>query len=188
MTTVFRKFILGVLIAALAIAALPFSSVFAAAAQSVAATPPAPRDPALASARLELVFATQKYRVEIIGLSIDNADILFKRAQMLIDKARSNGKDVFAVQAAFDVYKAAFEKGKPLYTQAKVVVDMHAGFDDSGKLIDTEKAKATVKSLGDFIKQYRDTVGEARKALREAIQAFRQANPRSTPIPIPADG
>jgi len=187
MTTIFRKFILGALIAALAIAVLPFSSAFAA-AQSAAATPPAPQDPALADARLELVFATQKYRVEIISLSIDNADILFKRAQMLIDKAKSNGDDVSAVQTAFDAYKVAFEKGRPLYVQAQAVVDTHAGFDASGKLTDTEKAKATVKSLGDFLKQYRDTVGEARKALREAIQAFRQANPRSTPIPIPADG
>jgi hypothetical protein len=187
MTTIFRKFILGALIAALALALLPLTSAFAA-GSNAPSTPPAPgtpKDPAVANARLEFAFARQQYAVQRIGLAIDNSDALFARIQMLIDKARGNGKDTAAVQTAFDAYKIAFEKGKPIYSQAKPIVTAHDGFDANGKVIDTEKAKATVKSLGNFLKQYRDTVGDARKALHEAIKAFRAANPRSTPIPTP---
>ena len=187
MTTTFRKFLLGALIVALALAALPLASAYAA-AQNDTATPPAPQDLATANARLELVFASQKYRVELIGLSIDNANILFTRAQKLIDRAKSNGKDVSAVQTAFDAYKAAFENGKPIYAQARAVLDTHTGFDANGKVTDAEQARTTVKSLGGFLKQYGDTVGAARKALRDAIQAFRQANPRSAPISTSTEG
>jgi hypothetical protein len=185
MTTIFRKFILGALIVAFAIAALPLASAFAAGSDDPS-TPPAPGtppNPAVVKVRLEFAFARQQYNVQRIGLAIDNSDVLFTRTQALIDKAKENGKDVSAVQTAFDAYKIAFEKGKPLYAQAKLIVTAHSGFDANGRVTDTEKAKATVKSLADILKQHRDTVGKAFKALQDAIKAFRQANPRPTPTP-----
>jgi hypothetical protein len=184
MTTIFRKFVLGALIAALAVAAVPLTSAFAAGSTDTA-TPPAPStpDPAALKARLELTFARQQVKVSRIGVEVANFDLITKNVQTLIDKAKANGKDVSAVQAAFDVYKAAFEKGKPIYEQANSIVRSHSGFDGNGKVTDLEKAKATVKSLAESLKQYRDTVGEAFKALREALQAFREANPRPTKTP-----
>ena len=185
MTTIFRKFILGALIAALAIAALPLASAYAAGSNGPS-TPPAPgtpRDPTIVKARLELVFARQQMKVARIGEAVANYDNMTKNVQTLIDKAKEKGKDVSAVQAVFDAYKAAFEKGKPIYEQAKTTVAAHDGFDANGKVTDLEKAKATVKSVADTLKQYRDTVGDAFRTLREAIKAFREANPRPTPVP-----
>jgi hypothetical protein len=185
MTTIFRKFILGALIAALAIAALPFASVYAAGSTDTG-TPPAPgtpKDPAKANARLELTFARQQLKVGRIGLAVNNYDNMTKDVQTLIDKAKENGKDVSAIQAAFDAYKAAFEKAKPIYEQANSIVRSHSGFDGNGKVTDTEKAKATVKSLAESLKQYGDTLDGTFKALREALKAFREANPRPTKTP-----
>jgi hypothetical protein len=186
MTTFFRKFILGALIAALTLVALPLSSAFAAGATDTA-TPPAPStpDPTITKARIELVFARQQVQVARIGVEVANFDLISKNAQTLIDKAKANGKDVSAVQAAFEAFKAAFEKGKPIYEQANALVRSHSGFDGNGKVTDLEKAKATVKGLAESLKQYRDTVGEAFKTLREALKAFREANPRPTRTPKP---
>lgn len=187
MTTIFRKFILGALIVALALVALPLTVAFAAGSNDPA-TPPAPgtpKDPVIVNARLELVFARQQMKVTRIGEAVANYDNMIKNVQTLIDKAKENGKDVSAVQAAFDSYKAAFVAGKPIYEQAAALVAKHDGFDASGKVTDTEKAKATVKSLAESLKQYRDTVGEAFKTLREALKAFREANPRPTKTPKP---
>jgi methyl-accepting chemotaxis protein len=181
MTTIFRKFILGALIVALALAALPLTSAFAAGSND----PATPKDPAKVNARLELAFARQQMKVTRVGEAIANYNAMITNVQTLIDKAKEKGKDVSAVQAAFDAYKAAFVKGKPIYEQAAALVAKHDGFDVSGKVTDTEKAKATVKSLAESIKQYRDTVGEALKTLREAIKAFREANPRPTKTPKP---
>jgi len=185
MTTIFRKFVLGALIATLAITALPFTSAFAAGSIDTA-TPPAPgtlKNPALANNRLELAFARQQYHVQRIGLVIGDSAAAFARVQTLLDKALENGKDASAVQTAFNAFKAAFEQGKPLYEQAKTIAAGHVGFDAAGKVTNTEQAKATIKSLNDALKQYRGTVQPAFKTLREAVKAYHVANPKATKTP-----
>jgi hypothetical protein len=186
MTTSFRKFIYAVLIAALAITALPLTSVFAARVTDTA-TPPAPgtpKQPARQNVRLELAFARQQYNLQRTGLNVSNSTAFFEQVQALLDKARENGKDASAVQTAFNAYKVAFDKGKPLYEQAKTIAATHAGFDSNGIVTDPEKAKTTIKSLNDALKQYRDNLADSFKTLREAIQAFRKANPLPGATPI----
>src|SRR5512133_3631751 len=126
MTTPLRKFLLGMLIAALIVVALPLASVYAAGASDTA-TPPAPTtpDPTVVNARLELLFAHQQVKVARIGAEIANFDLVAKDTQILIDKAKAKGKDVAALQAAFDAFKAAFAKGKPLFEQADALVRSH---------------------------------------------------------------
>ncbi len=184
MTTLFRKFVLIGLIAALVILALPLASVSAAPAIDPG-TPPAPStpDPNLAKARLELAFARQQVQVARIGVEVANFDLISRDVQILLDKARENGKDVVALQAAFEAFKAAFEKGQPLYEQAAASLRSHSGFDGNGQVTDLEKARATVKSLAETLKQYRETTGEVFRAFREALRAFREANPRPRRAP-----
>jgi Sec-independent protein translocase protein TatA len=45
-------------------------------------------------------------------------------------------------------------------------------------VIDPEKAKETVQQLGQKLKEIREAMGGTGQALREAIQEFREANPR----------
>jgi hypothetical protein len=191
MQTIFRKLTVVALLIALVFAALPLSSSYAAGISDTA-TPPAPgvkADPALVKARLELTFSRQQMRVLVIGQAVTNFDLVSANVQKLLDKARERGLDVSAVQAAFTAYKEAFNRGKPFYEQAKEIVNARPGFNPAGKVTDIEQAKTTVKSLADVIKQYRDTVGASFKALREAIKAFREANPRPTPTPsVPTNG
>lgn len=185
MTTTVRKIILGVLIAALIIVAVPLASAYAAGMKDTS-TPPAPStaDPTVAKARIELAFARQQVRIARIGAEVANFDLIARDTQILIDKAKAKGKDVTALQAAFDAFKAAFEKGKPIYEQADALVRSHAGFDGNGNATDIAKAKDTVKSQAATLKQYHDTVGDSFKAFREAIKAFRQANPGPNQTPI----
>jgi len=192
MQTIFRKLTMLALVAALAFAALPLSTTYAAGLNDTS-TPPAPAnpsDPTLVKARLELAFASQQAKVKLLGLAIDNFDTRTAKIQKMLDKAKEKGLDVSAVQAAFDSFKTAFVAGKPLYEKANGIVAQHSGFDSAGKVTNIEQARATVKSLTDVIKQYRDTVGSSFKALREAIRAFRQANPhfKADPTATPSNG
>jgi hypothetical protein len=184
------KFVLGALILALVLAALPTTTTFAA-GLDVGTKPPAPGavvDPAVLNARLESVFARQQERVGRIGKAVDNFDKMTANVQKLIDRAGEKGLDVAAVQSAFNAFKDAFPKGQPIYAKAKSITDGHAGFDAAGKVTNAETAKSTVKSLADTLKEYRSTVGEFFKALREAVKAFREANPRPTPGATPTHG
>lgn len=182
MNILFRKIMMGVLIGALALSALPLTSAYAAGPND----PPAPQgtpDPARVDARLARAFARQNRLLDRVGKLYENAAQGFPRIQQLLDKAREKGLDVSAVQSALDAFKKALPGARNYYDQAKAIADKHAGFDASGNVSDPTAARETIKGIHDAMSQFRDALGGTGKALREAIQAFRQANPRPTLTP-----
>ena len=112
-------------------------------------------------------------------------DELIEKVQKLIDRAKANGKDVSAVQAALDAFKVAVKEAQPIYESIKGIVNSHQGFDSNGKVTDPQKAKETVQSMHAKFKEIRDTLNGTGRALREAIRAFRQGNPRPQPVLTP---
>jgi hypothetical protein len=181
MKALFRKTILFALIAALGLAVMPFLSVSAAGAKDP--TPP-PSAGQIRTERLERVWARQLRIYEQMG----RTDELIEKVQKLLDRAKANGKDVSAVQAALDAFKAAAKEAQPIYESIKGIVNSHQGFDSNGKVTDLEKAKETVQSMHDKFKEIRDTMNGTRKALRDAIRTFRQANPPLRPTPTSTSG
>ena len=173
MKNMFKKTILFALVAALGVASLPFVSV---AAQGAYDPPPSATWPSgqISNERLERVWARQLKLYERMG----KTDELVEKVQSLIDRASANGKDVSAVQAALDAFKEAVKDAHPIYESAKGIINSHQGFDDNGKVTDTEKAKETVKAMGEKLKEIKEAMSGTGKALREAIKAFREANPR----------
>lgn len=178
-TSTFRKTLLAALVTALLAATLPFMSAFAAPAQD----PTPPTTDEIPTQRLERLWGRAQNGVEKFGKVIERSAIMIKRAQTLIDKAAENGKDVAALQAALDAYEQAINGAGPLYQEAQSIVAAHAGFDADGKVTDAEQARATLKDLGAQLKSLREQIGAPGKALREALKAFREANPRPTPTP-----
>ncbi len=166
----FKKSILLALVAALGLASLPIVSVFAAGQND----PTPPPQAQLTNDRLELVWARELRVYNRMG----RVDGLTERAPRLIDRAKANGKDVTAVQAALDAFETQWKAANPTYESIKGIINSHQGFDANGKVTDPEKAKATVKEMHDKFKEIRATLNGTGKALHEAIQAFREANPR----------
>jgi hypothetical protein len=115
-------------------------------------------------------------------------DEFVEKVQKLIDRAKENGKDVSAVQAALDAFKAAVKDAQPTYESIKGIINSHQGFDTNGKVTDPEKAAETVKAMHEKFKEIRDAMNGTGKALHQAIKAFREANPRIQPTPIPTSG
>lgn len=142
-------------------------------------TPPAPTYPGLqrAWAREQAVYAR-------MGRFFTNVDQRIFRAQQLIDKARANGKDVGALQAALDAFRAAVKQARPTYESINGIVSSHQGFDASGAVVDPVKAFQTVLDMRARIMEVRQAVVPAAQALRQAIQEYRAANPpTATPTP-----
>ena len=175
MKNLFKKTILFALVAALALASLPLVSV---AAQSSTPTPVPPQGQ-LSNEKLERVWARQLRRYERMG----RVNVLVDRVQMLIDRAKANGKDVSAVQSALNAFEAALKTAQPIYESTKGIVNSHQGFDDSGKVTDPVKAQETVLAMRGKFQEIRTALNGTGKALREAIRAFREANPRPQPTP-----
>lgn len=172
-TNWFKNILLAAMVLALVAAVLPWTSVFAAPAADPS-TPPA--DGEKSNTRLESLWTREQNAVERMGKVIDRSDTMTEKVQTWIDKARGNGKDVTALQAALDAYKQAIQEAGPMYEQAQSIVSEHAGFDADGKVTDREQAIQTLKELGTQLKDLREQVGTPGKALREAIKAFREAH------------
>jgi hypothetical protein len=171
--SVLKKATLSMLVAALALVAFPLTNVHA--AGNYDPTNP-PRNGVPSNERLEQIWAREMNVYERLGKIFDDGDARFEKAQGLIDKASANGKDISAVQAALDAFKASVNSTRPAYEGLNGIVNSHQGFDDAGKVTDTEKAKATVQEMGAELKGIRVQMGGTGRDLREAIRAFREAN------------
>lgn len=184
MKTLFKKTILWALLAALSVASLPFVSVSAAGEYD----PPVPEEKQLSNERLEQIWARQLERYERIGKGFERDDAFIERVQKLIDRAKENGKDVSDVQAALDAFEAALKDAHPIYESAKGIVNSHQGFDENGKVTDPAKAQETVNAMRAKFQEIKEAMNGTGKALREAIRAFREANPRlPRPTPTPSN-
>jgi hypothetical protein len=168
MKTTFNKIILAVLVAALVFAAFPVTGVFAQGENPPKGT--------LTNEKLEEIWARQNKLYERLGKLFIDSDARLAKLQERIDQAKANGRDVAAVQTALDNFKAALKNAKPTYESIKGIINSHQGFDASGKVTDTEKAKATLKDLRGKFQEIKSALGGTGKALREALQNFRQAN------------
>ena len=175
----FKKSVLLALVAVLGVASLPFVSVAAQGANDP--TPPAGQ---VSNERLEQVWARQLKRYERIG----KAEDFVARVQKLLDRATANGKDVSAIQSALDAFTAAIKKAQPTYESIKGIVNSHQGFDANGKVTDPAKAKETVQAMHEKFQEIKTAMDGTGKALREAIRAFREANPRPVKTPAPSGG
>jgi hypothetical protein len=182
MKMLFRKTILFALVLVLGMAAMPFASVSAAGEYDP--TPPPQPSGQLRTERLERAWARQLRVYERMG----RTDVFIQKVQKLIDRAKTNGKDVSAVQAALDAFKAAARDAQPIYESIKGILNSHQGFDSNGKVTDPEKAKETVTALHEKFKEIHDAMSGTGKALHEAIKAFRQANPRPQQTPTSTSG
>ena len=185
MKNIFKKTLLIAVVAALAVASLPLVSALAAGENDP--KPPQP-DGQVSNEQLERIWARQLRLYERLGNGFDKSDAFVEKAQTLIDKAGENGKDVSAVQAALDAFEKALKDAHPAYESGKGIVNSHQGFDWNGKVTDPEKAKETVKVMGGKLKEIQDAMGGTGRALREAIKAFREANPRPEKTPAPSGG
>jgi prefoldin subunit 5 len=172
MKTLLKKTVLFALVVALGLASMPL--IRASAAGEHDPTPPPQPTGHISNERLERVWARQLRVYERMG----RTDEFVAKVQKLIDRGKAIGKDITALQAALDAFKAAAKEAQPIYESIKGIINSHQGFDSNGKVTDPEKAKETVKAMHEKFKEIRETMNGTGKALHEAIKALRQPNPR----------
>ncbi len=180
--TLSRKFFVVLLSGVLVLAALPVQSAFAASPTDTT-PPPTPNSTQMAQTRLQLIFQIEQLTVDRDGQLLDKAPDIVARIQKLLDAAGQRGMDVSGIQSALDAFSTALDQAKPLHDQAVALVQSHNGFDAQNNVTDVTQARETVKSLHDDLQQFRTTLMQPLRDLRQAVQQFRQAHPRPTPTP-----
>lgn len=147
------------------------------------ADPPAPPAPGpFRGEKLELAWARARFIHDRMSVLFEHADQRLTQAQTLIDRAKSRGKDVTALQTALDALESGIQAARPTFEGMTGIIAAHQGFDANGRVTDLSKAIATVQSMADKIRTVRTLVGQPARDFREAVREFRQAN-ASVPTP-----
>lgn len=174
-----KRYAMLVLVFALILGLVPMSTAYAA-GSSIDDTPPT--DPTVRIVQLSKVWERLQNAYERHGFRLERADNFIENLQSKIDQASQNGKDTAGVQAALDGFAQAIKDANPIHQHAKGVIASHKGFDADGNVTDRLLASETVQALGQNLKEVRDLVGDPFKLLRDALKAFREANPREFPV------
>jgi hypothetical protein len=177
-TALLKKALVLALILAIGLAAVPATTVSAAGLND---QDNPPSDHPMLDARLEKVWAREQAIYQRQDDRLAKADEFFAKVQSGIDKAIAKSYDASAIQAALDALETAVDAARPIHENAASIIAAHAGFDANGKVTDRAQARETVKLLGQSLKDYRSTVGDPFRALREAVKAFREAHKPANP-------
>ncbi len=170
---------MGAAVSVLAVVSLASQPVYAQVPTDTA-TPPAPT-----GGRLQQAWAREQQIYERLGTFFDRADERIAKAQALIDRAKANGKDISAVQAALDAFSTAVKEARPIYESGQGLIASHQGFGGDGNMTDFAKAVETVQEMRAKLVEIRLILRPAAIALRQAVRDFRQAN---RPVPTPTPG
>jgi hypothetical protein len=186
----FKKAWLIVSITALGFAFMPLASAYAITSPDPNATPiTTPKPTQRGTDRLVQVWAREQAIYSKLGTFLNNVDQRITKGQDLINKAKGNGKDTSALQTALDAFSAAVKQAQPIYKSTQGIVSSHSGFDANGQVTDRTQALTTVQDLGGKFKDIYQLLHDPRVALRDAIKAFRQANPpKASPTPNQSGG
>ena len=171
----FKKFVLVTIVVVLGLAAFPASNVYAA-GRADETTPPEKTE--RSGERLERAWERAMKMNDRVGRIFERVDTLTGKIQTLIEKSNEKGLDTANVQAALDAFTASIDEALPIYESAQDLIRTHSGFDTNGNVTDPEKALETLKSLKESYTEIREITGVKGKALRDAIKAFREDNPR----------
>jgi hypothetical protein len=134
--------------------------------------------------RLKMVWAREQTIYNKLDTFFNNVDQRIALWQKLIDKAKTNGKDVTSLQTALNNFSEALVQARPIFQATYGIVSSHPGFDNNGDVTDQGQALTTVKDVGEKLKEIHLLLSGPVRAFREALRAFRQANaPIGTPAP-----
>lgn len=114
--------------------------------------------------------------------ALEKAVLGAEKLQNLIDRVSENGQDTSDLESALADFNAALEEATANHEMAEKILAEHAGFDPQGRVTDLELARQTLKDAHQAIQSAHRELVLAGWDLTDALQAWREANPRPTPV------
>jgi hypothetical protein len=147
-------------------------------------SPTAPTAAPNKTERLQNAYKREQTALTTQQGNLDKSRKAVTKAQSLIDKAKSNGKDVTALQTALNTFNSQIASAQILHDTAAATLGKHDGFDASGNVTDPALAKNTVLTAHDSLQDARLTMRQAVLDLQKAVRDWRRENrtTKSTPV------
>lgn len=145
-----------------------FGSVFAADRRE-----PPPPPPPTAGSPLERAYQDERARLAMAEARLQRAGAQADSVQNLIAWLREHHKETAPLERALAAFRERLAAARHEWEQARDTLRAHAGFDDQGKVINADQARATVASAHASLEHVRRILDEAQRALAAALAAYR---------------
>ena len=109
-------------------------------------------------------------------------DDMIQKAQTKIDLLKGKGLDTTALEIALTAFIDTLPAIENAHEDAAAILEIHAGFGDDGSVTDIAAARETLRSAREAMNEVRDLTRRVMSDSRQALRAFREANPRPEPV------
>lgn len=121
-------------------------------------------------------YRTLKLASKLQQKKLDAQPKIVARTQTYINKMKAAGKDTTELDAALVEFQASIAAAQVKHDEAAAILATHAGFDDSGKVIDQAAAKTTVDTAKAAILESNKILGDAYNKLMTVMAAWKKAH------------
>ncbi|MDO9547175.1 MAG: hypothetical protein Q7J07_10575 [Pelolinea sp.] len=121
-------------------------------------------------------FRYQRSMTDFFGVSLDRAEDAIFRAETRIDELDDEGKNVADLEGAITQAKLLIDEAENAYIAVQIFMDLHSGFDTSGRVVDTLQAGETVKAVEPELRLVREKIIEAVRVIMAATKNFQTKN------------
>jgi hypothetical protein len=108
-------------------------------------------------------------------------DKIIGKTEEIISKLKGNGKDTTVLEAALAQFKKDVVEAGKVHDKVAGLLTTHTGFDQNGKVVDAVRAKQTLVTARDNLKEFRTILNNSLGDVRKAIKNFRKDNQASNP-------
>jgi uncharacterized protein YlxW (UPF0749 family) len=105
---------------------------------------------------------------------LDKANQAAAKAQELIDAAKSEGKDVAALEAGLAVFKNQISSAQSAHDVACGILSTHAGFDADGNITDRDAAHQTIISARQSLENAHKMIDQAVRDLNRVVKDWKR--------------
>ncbi|GAC1538515.1 MAG: hypothetical protein NVS2B7_09560 [Herpetosiphon sp.] len=120
--------------------------------------------------RLERALHHEQLRLQHQAKAFQHVETRVKSVQALIKRLHDHNKPTAAIEQALDRYQAAVRQARSEHEAAADLLRTHAGFSQSGNVIDPAIARDTVKNVRDHLNRATSMLQQANKELAEALK------------------
>ena len=163
---------------------LVLAAVVAAMCMSVIGVGAAPSTPTQAA--LTGLYRAQQQQTAAMSKRLAGAVQYATKIDALIAKLKGKGQSTTALEQAVAAYRAGIAQASAKLQAANVLLAAHAGFDATGKVTNTDQARATVQQVQSQIEQAHKTAADTFKALHLAMQIYGKSH-RDAQEPAPPE-
>ncbi len=130
----------------------------------------------------------ERHQNELSWLSKQEANIgklsnAASRLQTLIERGQAKGYDTFSLEAVVADINAQLPQSQAYHDTAAGILDAHAGFNGSGKVMDAATARQTLQAAAEALNAAKQINTSLAQEIKAAVEAWRSEHPAPAPEP-----